>query len=412
MRKKTKEKTNRSFLQRMGDKKGLLAIGIIVVIAIIIFIAQFWQNTMAGDDFEQSYSVHVVREEDPILFDGKVQAAQVQEEYYDASKGLIAEIVVENGQEVEEGTDLFTYRNEENQGLLDEQNRQYSRSAQKYADAETDLANAKKALNTANGNITEINRQNQVSSASSEEELMLSPEAENAQNQLMEAEATKAEAEAAIEGAEMAMDDLKIQMEDITYEIEKLKKEITTTVKADFKGVVELNSADPNKLQSSEQPIVRLMSNNLEIESSVSEYDYNKLSADSPVDIYLLNSDRELKGKISTIDSLPMQAEAEGSTSSRYHFTVIPEESIQYGFSVQIGYSEGVMYLPQNTVIEEEGKTMVYLNKDGVVEKREVTVSEKSNLYVIESGLEADEEVLIDPDPALLDGDEIMVMYD
>lgn len=396
----------------MGDKKGLLAIGIIVVIAIIIFIAQFWQNTMAGDDFEQSYSVHVVREEDPILFDGKVQAAQVQEEYYDASKGLIAEIVVENGQEVEEGTDLFTYRNEENQGLLDEQNRQYSRSAQKYADAETDLANAKKALNTANGNITEINRQNQVSSASSEEELMLSPEAENAQNQLMEAEATKAEAEAAIEGAEMAMDDLKIQMEDITYEIEKLKKEITTTVKADFKGVVELNSADPNKLQSSEQPIVRLMSNNLEIESSVSEYDYNKLSADSPVDIYLLNSDRELKGKISTIDSLPMQAEAEGSSSSRYHFTVIPEESIQYGFSVQIGYSEGVMYLPQNTVIEEEGKTMVYLNKDGVVEKREVTVSEKSNLYVIESGLEADEEVLIDPDPALLDGDEIMVMYD
>lgn len=412
MRKKTKEKTNRSFLQRMGDKKGLLAIGIIVVIAIIIFIAQFWQNTMAGDDFEQSYSVYVVREEDPILFDGKVQAAQVQEEYYDASKGLIAEIVVENGQEVEEGTDLFTYRNEENQGLLDEQNRQYSRSAQKYADAETDLANAKKALNTANGNITEINRQNQVSSASSEEELMLSPEAENAQNQLMEAEATKAEAEAAIEGAEMAMDDLKIQMEDITYEIEKLKKEITTTVKADFKGVVELNSADPNKLQSSEQPIVRLMSNNLEIESSVSEYDYNKLSADSPVDIYLLNSDRELKGKISTIDSLPMQAEAEGSSSSRYHFTVIPEESIQYGFSVQIGYSEGVMYLPQNTVIEEEGKTMVYLNKDGVVEKREVTVSEKSNLYVIESGLEADEEVLIDPDPALLDGDEIMVMYD
>lgn len=412
MRKKTKEKTNRSFLQRMGDKKGLLAIGIIVVIAIIIFIAQFWQNTMAGDDFEQSYSVYVVREEDPILFDGKVQAAQVQEEYYDASKGLIAEIVVENGQEVEEGTDLFTYRNEENQGLLDEQNRQYSRSAQKYADAETDLANAKKALNTANGNITEINRQNQVSSASSEEELMLSPEAENAQNQLMEAEATKAEAEAAIEGAEMAMDDLKIQMEDITYEIEKLKKEITTTVKADFKGVVELNSADPNKLQSSEQPIVRLMSNNLEIESSVSEYDYNKLSADSPVDIYLLNSDRELKGKISTIDSLPIQAEAEGSSSSRYHFTVIPEESIQYGFSVQIGYSEGVMYLPQNTVIEEEGKTMVYLNKDGVVEKREVTVSEKSNLYVIESGLEADEEVLIDPDPALLDGDEIMVMYD
>lgn len=412
MKKTKKEKTNRSFLQRIGDKRALLTTGIIVVIAVIVLIAQFFQQSKNGSESEPSYSVHIVREEDPILFDGKVQAAEVQEEYYDASKGLIAEILVENGQEVEEGTDLFTYRNEENQQLLDEQNRQYNRSAQRYAEAETELANAKKTLATANGNIGESNRQAQAPNEVSEEELVLSPEAEKAQNQLMEAESDKAEAEAAIEGAEMTMDELEIQMEDITYEIEKLKKEISTTIQADFKGVVELSGVDPNKLQSSEQPVVRLMSNNLKIESSVSEYDYNKLSVDSPVDIYLLNSDRELKGKISKIDSLPMQAEAEGSTSSRYHFTVLPEESIQYGFSVQIGYSEGVMYLPQNAVIEEDGKTMVYLNKDSIVEKREVVVSEKSKLYVIESGLEADEEVLINPDPALLDGDEIMVMYD
>lgn len=412
MKKTNKEKTNRSFLQRIGDKRALLTIGIIVIIAMIILIAQFFQRSKNGSESELSYSVHIVREEDPILFDGKVQAAEVQEEYYDASKGLIAEILVENGQEVEEGTELFTYRNEENQQLLDEQNRQYDRLTQRYAEAETELANAKKALATANGNIEESNRQTQASNDVSEEELMLSPEAEKAQNQLMEAEADKAEAEAAIEGAEMAMDELEIQMEDIAYEVEKLKKEISTTIQADFKGVVELSGVDPSKMQSSEQPIVRLMSNNLKIESSVSEYDYNKLSVDSPVDIYLLNSDRELKGKISKIDSLPMQAEAEGTSSSRYHFTVLPEESIQYGFSVQIGYSEGVMYLPQNAVIEEEGKAMVYLNKDGIVEKREVVVTEKSNLYVIESGLEADEEVLINPDPALLDGDEIMVMYD
>lgn len=412
MKKTKKEKTNRSFLQRIGDKRALLTIGIIVVIAVIILIAQFFQQSQNGSESEPSYSIHIVREEDPILFDGKVQAAEVQEEYYDASKGLIAEILVENGQEVEEGTDLFAYRNEENQQLLDEQNRQYDRSAQRYAEAETELANAKKTLATANGNIEESNRQAQASNEVSEEELMLSPEAEKAQNQLMEAEADKAEAEAAIDGAEMTMDELEIQMEDITYEIEKLKKEISTTIQADFKGVVELSGVDPNKLQSSEQPVVRLMSNNLKIESSVSEYDYYKLSIDSPVDIYLLNSDRELKGKISKIDSLPIQAEAEGSTSSRYHFTVLPEESIQYGFSVQIGYSEGVMYLPQNAVIEEGGKTMVYLNKDGIVEKREVVVSEKSKLYVIESGLEADEEVLINPDPTLLDGDEVMVMYD
>ena len=413
MRKTTKEKTNRSFLQRVGDKKGLLAIGIIGIIVIVILIVQFFQSSETESEAEQSYSVHIVREEDPILFDGKVQAAEVQEEYYDASKGVIAEVLVENGQEVEEGTDLYTYTNEENQQLLDEQNRQYSRLEERYAEAETELANARRALDTANANIEESNRQIQSSGENSEAEMIIDPEAEAAQTKLMDAEAEKAEAEATIESAEMSMDELADQMEDITYEIEKLRQGVTTTIQSDFKGVVELNEADPASLQLSEQPIVRLMSHDLKIESSVSEYDYNKLSIDSPVDIYLMNSDRELKGTIAKIDSLPMQAAAEGATSSRYPFTVLPEEAIQYGFSVQIGYSEGVMYLPQNAVIEEEdGTKVVYVNKEGIVEKREVTVSEESNFYVIESGLEVEEEVLLDPDTALADGDEVMVMYD
>ena len=412
MKKTTKEKANRSFLQRIGDKKGLLAIGIIGIIVIIILIVQFFQNSETESEAEQSYSVHIVREEDPILFDGKVQAAEVQEEYYDASKGVIAEVLVENGQEVEAGTDLFTYTNEENQQLLDEQNRQYSRLEERYAEAQTDLANARKALNTANANMEESNRQIQSSSENSEAEMMIDPEMDTAQTKLMEAEASKAEAEATIEGAEMSLSELEDQMEDITYEIEKLRQGVTTTIQADFNGVVELNEADSTSLQSSEQPIIRLMSRDLKIESSVSEYDYNKLSVDSPVDIYLMNSDRELKGTIAKIDSLPMQAAAEEAASSRYPFTVLPEEAIQYGFSVQIGYSEGVMYLPQNAVIEEDDAKVVYVNKEGIVEKREVMVSEKSNLYVIESGLEADEEVLLDPDTALADGDEVMVMYD
>lgn len=412
MKKKTKEKINRSFLQRVGDKKGLLTIGIIGIIVIIILITQFFQNSEAEGKEEQAYSVHIVREEDPILFDGKVQAAKVQEEYYDASKGVIAELLVENGQEVEAGTGLFTYTNEENQQLLDEQNHQYSRLEERYAELETELANAKNAVNKANANIEESSRQINLSSENSEAEIVIEPENEEVQTKLMEAESDKVEAEAAIESQEMSLNELEDQMEDITYEIEKLRKGVTTTIQSDFEGVVELNKADPISLQSSEQPVIRLMSHDLKIESSVSEFDYNKLSVDSSVDIYLMNSDRELKGKITKIDSLPMQAAEEGPTSSRYPFSVLPEEAIQYGFSVQIGYSEGVMYLPKNTVIEEENTKFVYVNKEGIVEKREITVSEESNIYIIESGLEIDEEVLLDPDSALTDGDEVMVMYD
>lgn len=413
MKQKQKENENRSFMKRIGEKKGLVTVGLIAVLLVVFFVVRYFQGISAESETEASYAVHIVREEDPVLFDGKVQAAEVQEAFYDPSKGVIAEVLVEDGQSVEEGTDLFTYTNEENQQLLDEQNRQYSRLEERRSEAETDLANAKAALNTANANIKKANQAIQSSTESSETSLSIDPAAESAQTELMDYEAEKAEAEATIDSSEMTIEELTVQVEDIVYEIERLREGITTTIQSEFAGIVELSSSDPTSLQTSEQPVVRLMSNNLKIESTVSEYDYSKLSEDSPVDIYLMNSDRELSGTISNISSLPVQANAEGETSSRYPFTVIPEESVQYGFSVQIGYSEGVIYLPQNTVIEaEDGTNSVFVNEDGTVEKREVVLKEESHFYEVESGLEVDEEVLLDPDPALVNGDEVTVMYD
>lgn len=410
MKKTNKPSSNRSFLQRVGDKKGLVAIGIIGLLVIGVFVVQFFQSSNVESAAEEMYSVHIVREEDPIIFDGMVEASEVQEEYYDPTKGVIAEVLVEDGQEVEAETELFTYTNEENQELLNEQNRQYSRLEERLSEAETELANAKKALSTANANI-EKSDQSVQAPAETEESMGMSSEFEAAQTDLMEYEADKAEAEATIESAEMTIRDLDDQLEDIEYEIENLRSEITTTVLADFPGVVELNNAA--SLESTEQPVVRLLSNDVKVEATVSEYDYDKIKEDSPVQISLMSSDKQVNGTITQISSLPMQASAEGSTSSRYPFTVQPEEAIQYGFSVQVGFTEGVIYLPQSAVIEEEdGTKIVFVHVDGVVERREVEVREESNFYILDSGVEIDEEVLLDPNPELVDGDEVMVMYD
>ncbi|WP_413527445.1 efflux RND transporter periplasmic adaptor subunit [Marinilactibacillus psychrotolerans] len=410
MKKIDENSPTRSLLKRVGEKKGLITVGIIIVLMILFFIIQFFQNSDLESNAEETYSVHIVREEDPILFDGIVQASEVQEEYYDASKGVIAEVLVEDGQEVEAETELFTYTNEENQQLLDEQNRQYSRLKERRSEAETELANAKDALSTANAN---IEKSNQTVQGPAETEESMDAGFETAQTDLMEYESDKAEAEATIESAEMSIDELNDQMEDIEYEIETLREGITTTVTADFSGVIEVTNTNASTLASSEEPVVRLLSKDVKIEATVSEYDYDKIKEESPVEISLMSSDKEIPGKITQIGSLPMQASAEGSTSSRYPFTVIPEEPIQYGFSVQVGFSEGATYLPQSAVVEEEdGKKIVFVTVDGIVERREIEAHKESNFYVLDSGLEVDEEVLLDPSPELADGDEVMVMYD
>lgn len=410
MKKIDENSPTRSLLKWVGEKKGLITVGIIIVLMILFFIIQFFQNSDLESNAEETYSVHIVREEDPILFDGIVQASEVQEEYYDASKGVIAEVLVEDGQEVEAETELFTYTNEENQQLLDEQNRQYSRLKERRSEAETELANAKDALSTANAN---IEKSNQTAQGPTETEESMDAGFETAQTDLMEYESDKAEAEATIESAEMSIDELNDQMEDIEYEIETLREGITTTVTAAFSGVIEVNNTNSSALATSEEPVVRLLSKDVKIEATVSEYDYDKIKEESPVEISLMSSDKEIPGKITQIGSLPMQASAEGSTSSRYPFTVIPEEPIQYGFSVQVGFSEGAIYLPQSAVVEEEdGTKIVFVIIDGIVERREIETHKESNFYVLDSGLEVDEEVLLDPNPELADGDEVMVMYD
>lgn len=401
------------FLKRVGKRKGLVAIGIIVLLSIVFLVIKLVQSSDLVDKKKPTYSVHILRKEDPILFDGIVQASEIQEEYYDASEGTLSEVLIENGQNVEAGTNLFTYTNEENQKVLDEQNRQYSRIEKKHSEVVTNLANAREELKTANANIENNSQAAEPSLDVNLEESDRTKELENSQNKLITYETNKAEAKATIESAEIAIKELNEQKEDIEYEIERLRDNVSNTVQARIAGVIELEESNTDILKSrSEKPILRLVSHELIIAATVSEYDYNKVKVDAPVQINLMTSNKVLNGKISQVGTLPLQS-VEKEPSSRYSFVVVPDEVIQYGFSVQVGIEENIIYLPYSTIIEREGKKKyVFVNKKGQVERRKVEGTKKGNFFILDSGVKIDEEVIIDPDPKLLDGDEVKVNYD
>lgn len=411
---KTKNTHTSNKEKGLKDRKRLLVLGAVILTLATSVVVHFFQGQGSSAEAEQSYFVHVVRENDPILFDGIVEATEIQEEYVDSSLGVIAEILVEDGQKVEEGAELFSYTNEENQQLLDEQNRMHSRMQQRYSETETELANARQDLSTVEANISEINGQlEQLSSDTGEEELGWTQEVDNLQNNLLEYESDKAAAQASIEGAQATIRELNEQLEDSTAEIERIRTNITTTIESTINGVVELNEVRTTHSVMSEQPLVRIVSSSVEIEATVSEYDYEDMTAGDQVQIHLMNSDRVLDGSISEIGNMPVQSETEASSFSRYPFTVAPAESIHYGFSVQVAFSDGAIYLPDSAVIEEEnGETIAFVNQGGTAERREIEVRYENNLLVLESGLELEEEILLDPAPELVGGEEIVVFYD
>lgn len=396
----------------MRTNKKMLLIASSVITILLFAIALSFLSEDEAEQHLAEYHVYQVRANDPLLFDGMVQAEEEQVEYIDPSLGVIAEIEVEGGDAVEVGDVLFSYTNEEDQQILNEQNRLHSRSINRLSESETELANSQNKLQTAEANITEINRQIEEYTPSEETEFGLDLELDELQSNLIEYETDKAEAETTIESAGIAIREFEEQIEDILVEIERLKGEITTIVEATVAGTVELNEPIvDNPPDVSEQPLLRILSDSVILEATVSEYDYDKLSIGSLVEVLLMNSDRRVNGEITTISSRPLASEGENS-GSRYTFIVSPEESIQYGFSVQVSYQTDIIHLPEPALIIEEGNAYVFVYEDGAVEKREVSVQEVENTIVLEEGLSLEEEIVLEPLPELKDQEEIVIIND
>lgn len=388
---------------------------LIVLSIFLILIVSLTFLRLSGSGEQQDlavYSVYQVRATDPLIFDGKVQAEYEQEEYVDPSLGVIAEIAVEDGEVVEKDAVLFTYSNEENQQLLEEQNRQHARLTTRLSEAKTELANAQKAFETAQASISEKNRQIGNHTPQEETEFSFDQELESLETELVAYEADKAEAAISIESTEMNIRELEEQLEDVTAEIERIRTNITTSIEARISGTVELNDSVANRPDFSEEPLIRILSDSVIVEATISEYDYNEINSGDAVNVLLLNSDEVVNGEIISIDSRPLASMNADDSSSRYRFTVMPSESIQYGFSVQVSYQDGTIHVPESALTFEEDETYIFVHEEGVVHRRKVSVRKDGNVYVLEEGLSVDEEIILDPLSELEDGEEVVVIDD
>ena len=147
--------------------------------------------------------------------------------------------------------------------------------------------------------------------------------------------------------------------------------------------------------------IVLLPASPFEIEADIYEEDVVKINIDNPVDISLVALPEKIfKGKVISIN--PAQELIEGVV---YYKVIIGFEEIPEGIkpgmtadiTIKTASRENVLIVPEAAIQKKDGKSIVQVLKNGVIEEKEVKIGlEGSNdMTEVVSGLEEGEKVIL-----------------
>lgn len=342
------------------QNKRNIIIAVIGLLVITLMTLALVQGKITAKKSKDLYEVYVVRTQEPVITDGISRPNQEKSYYYDPTNGVISAIHVKNGQNVKISDPLFAYHNETLAYQIEDAKTQQKR-----------LYNQKKEL------------QKQVD---------IDPT------------------------LKQSIAEIDAQIADLSTNIQRLREKANIVVYAPMEGKIILDS---NKKTDPSAPFLRLISTTPMVVSTVSEYDYYALKTDQKVRVYINAEDREIEGTVTGIDELStvstvtaMGAGATGTGSAggvNFTFYVAPEEAIHVDFSVQIKIPLEEIIIPEECILAEEEKEYVFVVKEGKAVKQEITREKKGLQMVLTSGLVLGDEVLISPDSALTDGQDVRV---
>lgn len=311
----------------MKNKRLWIILGGIALLIGALVVGHFVTSNNKEDN-TVAYEIHEVRTEDPLIFDGQVRASEHQVVISPGPSTQIEEVLVEDGQNVQEGDDLI-----------------------------------------------------RISQSSNEE---LPPMIDQDQEE---------------------------------------------TITANFSGIVQLNQEAIDQEGASQSPWLEVISENVEIVSSVSEYDYENLEEGQTVTVELMNSDRQVEGEITEIALTPSDSFSSGggfdqdlsggmsgelpvessdtAGGTTYSFVVEPNDTIHYGYSVQVSLDSNQIVIPESSVVGEEGEYGVFLVEGGIAKKQPVEGQINNEVFEVNEGLEEGQKIVLDPDEDLRDGQEV-----
>ncbi len=336
------------------------------------------ETTIIGDSLQKIY------------INGIIQPIENKNIYLDVSKGKVDTVSVTDGQAVNVGDVLFTYKNDTITSQIEDFNGQIST----YQTQKERLENKKK---DSNNKLTE--KKNSLSNLKSNPQ----DEITMASIQSLEGEIQALETE--ISSYNDQLDTINDSIKECNKKIENLKKDESVEVKADISGVVDIVGSKEDYTNV----FISISSSDLYIKGSVNEKYVEKLKKEQEAEVLVIANNSTIKAKVDEISKKPSASSAIGASMntsanslSNYDVTLLldSQENILDGYHVQatIFEEEKELKIPKEAIIEENGETFVYKVEDGSLKKQNVEYEDSENDDVkILSGLEEGEEVVTNP---------------
>jgi HlyD family secretion protein len=399
-------------------KKVWIWISVIVGILIIAstgtyLYAKTGTETVGTDEGVMSISVQKVSEQElveSILVTGKIVPESEQKVFIEPEKGEISEFKVTENQAVKSGDPLVVYDSSKIDSELKRAVREKELLQSRGKTEQNQIADLNKR-------ITEAKKKLETQSAETVEaaEVLVSQEDINQLSnekiqQEMQYESTKSE----ITSAEDRIKELNVQ-----------KSEMTIVSKMDG-IIVKVNQNVANTEAGAAEPVIHIISSQpYKVIGSMSEFDTVKIKEGQPVIIRpKVFKDREWQGAIESVSQFPSADGGGGEgfeggggagnvTMYPFKVTITDDTTeLRQGFHVSLEIKAGdaakKVAIPHPALIDEAGIKIVYILKDGKLERREVQTGVMNDAFIeVTSGITPEELVVLTPTEEMHDGMEV-----
>ncbi|RBP29462.1 MULTISPECIES: efflux RND transporter periplasmic adaptor subunit [Bacillus] len=382
-----------------NKKKKWIIIGVIALIVIVaavnIFVMQGKKKGTAKTDAVSFEKVTERKLNNTKLISGQVKPGNIESFYADPTKGKVKDIAVKEGQEVEKGTKLFSYDNEE----INLQMKQADLD-QKMADMRYDQG--KKKIDSLKKEIKKVKDGGAGKEVTDPMEEQVS------------------ELEMAQKTTDLEKEKGKLQKEELS------KKQKELTIYSNFTGVVQ--KLDKDAAQSSSQALggqgkafLQVASKDpFQVQGTLTELQKSQIQKDQTFTVTAkANNKKKWTGKITEVSEFPTSAEmaqaaGEGTQNmSQYTYkaSLDSQDGLSPGYhvSLQVNLENKTMIaVPSKSIVEKGEDAFVYIEEKGKLRKQNVKKGSTDGDWTeIVEGATVGQKVVKNPSDDVYDGMEV-----
>ncbi|HFK1489294.1 TPA: efflux RND transporter periplasmic adaptor subunit [Bacillus cereus] len=387
-------------LKRKKQKRFII-IGSFLLISIVVFIniymMQGKKKSITNTDAVSFEKVTERKLNNTKLVSGQVKPGNIESFYADSAKGKVKDIEVKEGQEVEKGTKLFSYDNEEinlqmKQAELD----------QKMADMRYDQG--KKKIDSLKKEIKKVKDSGAGKEVTDPMEEQVS------------------ELEIAQKTTDLEKEKGKLQKE----ELNKKQKELT--IYSNFAGVVQ--KLDKDAAQSSSQALggqgkafLQVASKDpFQVQGTLTELQKSQIQKDQTFTVTAkANNKKKWTGKITEVSEFPTSAEmgqaggvgeaTQNMSQYTYKASLDSQDGLSPGYhvSLQVNLENKTMIaVPSKSIVEKDDDAFVYIEEKGKLRKQNVKKGATDGDWTeITEGVTVGQKVVKNPSDNVYDGMEV-----